>query len=162
MALSTTDLTHSSEACQLGKKVKQLNLRLTLSIFSSHSLLDWSSAMKAWCLSHLLCRFLASSYDMSCAVSIFSFIHRDSCGHTQQKEESLSNRRRIDARRCSSKACERLLKIHQLVYKHMKSPNFVPIASAYQYVLESSLTSKFSRLAKTCLANCLALYKLHV
>lgn len=50
----------------------------TLSILSSHSLLDCSSAMKAWCLSHLLWRFLASSYVMSWAVSIFSLIHRDS------------------------------------------------------------------------------------
>ncbi|TNN56515.1 hypothetical protein EYF80_033241 [Liparis tanakae] len=39
------------------------------------SLLEASSAMKAWCFSHLLWRFLASSYDVSRAVSIFSLIH---------------------------------------------------------------------------------------
>lgn len=45
---------------------------LTCSILASHSLLRASSAIKAWCLSHFLCSFWASSRAVSRAISIFS------------------------------------------------------------------------------------------
>lgn len=45
---------------------------LTCSILASHSLLRASSAIKAWCFSHFLCSFWASSRAVSRAISIFS------------------------------------------------------------------------------------------
>jgi len=57
------------------KDMVHKQLLYTLSMLWSQSLFDASSAMKAWCFCHLLWRFRASSYDVSCAVSIFSFIH---------------------------------------------------------------------------------------
>lgn len=48
------------------------SLPLTCSILASHSLLRASSAIKAWCFSHFLCSFWASSRAVSRAISIFS------------------------------------------------------------------------------------------
>lgn len=45
---------------------------LTNSILASHSLLQASSTIKAWCFSHFLCSFWASSRAVPRAISIFS------------------------------------------------------------------------------------------